>query len=83
MRIDVSFEPLYFGNLYFDIPNMEFTPEFIPGCCSPDSQQGNVSSLALEFTLGVCLLACLPGVGGYSDFEFVLYKFYEFLRTNL
>ncbi len=31
-----------------------------------DSQQGNVSSLAFEFTLGVCLLACLPGVGGLS-----------------
>ncbi len=39
-------------------------PEFIPESCSPDSQQGNVSPLALEFTLGVGLLACLPGVGG-------------------
>ncbi len=34
-----------------------------------DSQQGNVSSLALEFTLGVCLLACLPGVGGLRPKE--------------
>ncbi len=33
-------------HLDFDIPNMEFTPEFIPGSCSPGSQQGNVSSLA-------------------------------------
>ncbi len=39
-------------------------PEFIPERAPLDSQQGNVSSLALEFTLGVCLLACLPGVGG-------------------
>ncbi len=39
-------------------------PEFIPESCSPDSQQGNVSSLDFEFTLGVCLLAFLPGVGG-------------------
>ncbi len=29
-------------------------PEFTPSVCS----------LALEFTLGVCLLACLPGAGG-------------------
>jgi len=26
-----------------------------------------VGSLALEFTLGVCLLACLPGVGGFAS----------------
>jgi len=39
-------------------------PEFIPGSLPLDSQQGNVSSLAFEFTLGVCLPACLPGVGG-------------------
>ena len=37
----------------------------------PDSQQGNVSSLAFEFTLGVCLLACLPGVGGLSPVIYV------------
>ncbi len=46
----------------FSVPGVY--PEFIPESCSPDSQQGNVSSLALEFTLGVCLLAFLPGVGG-------------------
>ncbi len=28
-------------------------PEFIPGNCSPDSQQGNVSSLAFQFTLSL------------------------------
>ncbi len=39
-------------------------PEFIPESPPLDSQQGNVSTLAFEFTLGVCLLACLPGVGG-------------------
>ena len=44
---------------------LEFTPEFIPESCSPDLQQGNVSSLALEFTLGVCLPVFLPGVGGF------------------
>ncbi len=47
---------------------LEFTPDF--------------SSRALEFTLGVCLLACLPGIGG-STLSAVRYKFYEFLRTNL
>ena len=39
-------------------------PEFIPGCTYTALLPGNVSSLALEFNLGVCLLACLPGVGG-------------------
>jgi len=29
-------------------------PELVPGCCSPDSQQGNASSLAF-----------LPGAGGF------------------
>jgi hypothetical protein len=46
----------------FSVPGVY--PEFIPESCSPDSQQGNVSSLDFEFTLGVCLLAFLPGVGG-------------------
>ena len=39
-------------------------PEFIPGCTYTALLPGDVSSLALEFTLGVCLLAFLPGVGG-------------------
>jgi len=29
----------------------------------------DVSSLALEFTLGVCLLAFLPGVGGRGSYR--------------
>ncbi len=42
--------------MYYETRN---TPEFTP----------DVSSLALEFTLGVCLLACLPGVGGLLQKE--------------
>ncbi len=44
---------------------LEFTQSLSPRA-PLDSQQGNVSSLAFEFTLGVCLLAFLPGVGGGS-----------------
>ncbi len=40
-------------------------PEFIPGCTYTALLPGSVCLLALEFTLGVCLLACLPGAGGY------------------
>ncbi len=39
-------------------------PEFIPGCTYTALLPGSVCLLALEFTLGVCLLACLPGAGG-------------------
>jgi hypothetical protein len=38
-------------------------PEFIPESCSPDSQQGSVCLLALEFTLDVSSLAFLSGAG--------------------
>ena len=41
------------ANIYVPIRHLMLAracPEFIPGCCLPDSQQGSV-----------CLLACLPG----------------------
>jgi hypothetical protein len=44
--------------------NAGIYPEFIPESCLHEPQQGNVSSLSLAFTLDVCLLAYLSGIGG-------------------
>jgi len=55
MNVNTYDNMIYTKNTTFrlKINNASFALEFIPGCCSPDSQRGSI-----------CLAVILPGPGG-------------------